>query len=244
MKINFNTQFFNKKTVTFTILLILTSSKSSSFFYDDFFERNLFSTMKTLKKNMRDFEQSIQLNCNQLQNILNTTINDASAHVINQQNSNDDAHQFYHQATSSLSFANKEKSIRMNTEKDNDTCIYTISVTDKKNNKTDDDDDDEIQDDKKIIKDLEHLESYIKKSFNNQQALTILQTCIETVKKQENLKNISWQLSHDNNHKTYIIEIDQKKQSHSTPDNDEFDYPEEKEEEFNKFSDRKKRKTR
>jgi hypothetical protein len=170
--------------------------KSFNQFHDHFFH-DVDAYTQDLKKHSENIlNQSMQPNLEQSQNGLN----------------------FYQQSTSSLSFSNQDKAIKITEQKNSTTTIYTIHVTDKK---FADDENQESMEEINNLAELQALQTYIKNNFHAKQAVSILEECINTISHEQKNKVVNIESSTDGNQKKYTIEISQKKDGIDTKPEDE-----------------------
>lgn len=117
---------------------------------------------------------------------------------------------YFQQSTNSMSFANKDKAIKIIEQKTEKTKIYTIHVTDKKPEQSN------VASQKNdTTAKLKALQAYIQKNFHAPQAIHILQECLDTIEHEDANKSITIEASAEDNQQKFIIKIDSKENAAS-----------------------------
>lgn len=207
MKINF-IQNNNLKITALAIILTLSGFQKTHAFDDDF-EVEFIKKMHTLEKNIqaafREFNHDIDA-----AKTINTPLDD-----IIQKNLADNKDQvtYYQQSSSALSFANKEKLIKISEHNNNNTIKYTIDVTDKNGQKRPTPDlsektaPEEFDLHADTTDNLKQLKIYMEKHFNSKQAMTILDDCIDALSQENNTRLINLESTCNEQQKIYSIEV-------------------------------------
>ena len=122
--------------------------------------------------------------------------------IQNQNNSH-----YYQQSSNSLSFTNKEKTIKISEQKDLQKTVYLITVTNKTTDGT------TPTEPSNTAADLQKLATYTKKAFHSQSADAILHECINALQDDQKDRVLNVETSVDGNQTTYTIKVTQKQPS-------------------------------
>ncbi|MGZ6254834.1 MAG: hypothetical protein ACXWL5_02520 [Candidatus Chromulinivorax sp.] len=214
-----------------TITLLSYNTYNMTFWGDDNFTQEI----------MQDFYNLQQ----KINNSMNRMFHDVQVSTSNLQRQFDQKNctnsqcknvQYYQQSSSSMSFANNEKAIRIATEKNNDATTYTIDVTDKVQQKNGKDND--------SLAHLKTLIEYVKEHFSSHQAIKTLHECINILEHEQKNKMVSFNQSKEANHTQYVISIqDKKENSENKESQEEYDLEENEEDGYEDKLDSRKKKS-
>ena len=198
-------------TLGMCLTLLQAHNMHASFSFNEDFEREFTERMDHLEKSIKNTETQLKESFNKLFHNLNSEIK-SSLDYANQPDfmGNQNYIKHYQQTSSSLSFANNDKAIKIMEQKDNNTKTYTIIVTDKTIDETAMQESSNKPSD--MVIELKELESYIQKTFQSKPAEKILEECITAMKEEhkDSLMNIA--SSVNGNQKKYTVEIAHKKE--------------------------------
>jgi len=205
----------NSKITALTMNLTLLSAYNLHATYNDDFEEEFRARIDSVEKNIEAVQKNMQSSLkefhNQMMQELDNRSNNFTSYVPLQNIAgSQNSIRSYQQSSSSLSFANNDKAIKIAEQKDNQSTTYVIKVTNKQadesiipasgNQKSD------------IQSELQDLESYIKKNFRSKPAEKILEECINTMTHDHKDRLINIASSTNGNEKKYTIEISHKKE--------------------------------
>ena len=205
----------NSKITALTMSLALLSTQNLKTTCNDDFEEEMLASMNRIQEQIDRAQNNMQRSLKEFHNDFFKNFDNRSNNFPSygsQQNidSNQNAMQSYQQSSSSLSFANNDKAIKIAEQKDNQSTTYVISVINKSttndaiaatNNQESD-----------IQTELQDLETYIKKNFRSKPAERILEECMKTMTQEHKDRLINIASSTDGNQKKYTIEIAHKKE--------------------------------
>ncbi len=208
MKINF-------KITALTINLALLYAQNGQASSHDDFEEEMLSSMHRMQEQIVRVQNNMQKSLKEFHNDFfkdfETRSNNFPSYT-SQQNidNNQNRLQSYQQSSSSLSFGNIDRSIKIAERKDAQSTTYIISVINKNGS---DDVITPIENQESTIQaELQDLETYIKKNFHSKPAERILEECMKTMTQEHKDRLINIASSTDGNQKKYTIEIAHKKE--------------------------------
>jgi hypothetical protein len=209
MKINF-------KITALTMNLALLYAQNGQASSHDDFEEEMLASMHRMQEQIDRVQSTMQKSLKEFHNDFfknfETRSNNFPSYTSEQKIDNNQSRlQSYQQSSSSLSFANMDKSIKIAEQKDNQSTTYIISVINK--NSPDNVITSTDNQESHIQAELQDLEIYIKKNFHSKPAERILEECMKTMTEEHKDRLINIGLSTDGNQKKYTIEIAHKKEA-------------------------------
>ncbi len=191
-------------TTTLTICYALLHANMHANTSNGNWDEEFITKMNNIQKQFQDITNHMQSTIKNVQEQIiysdnSRTATSPSGVSLNIQNHN--INHYYQQSSSSLSFANADKAIKIVEQKDNQKVTYIISITDKIPYGA------ATQEPSDIIIDLQKLASYVKKSFQSQQADKILHECINALAEEHKNRVMNVETTVEGNQTKYTIEI-------------------------------------
>ena len=205
----------NSKITALTMNFALLSSYNLHATHNDDFEEEMLAQINRIQEQIDTTQKSMRSSLKEFHNQMIQEFDNRSNNFtsyVPQQNiaGSQNSIRSYQQSSSSLSFANNDKAIKIAEQKDNQSTTYIIKVTNKQADEsmalTSDNQTSDIQ------SELQKLETYIKKNFRSKPAEKILKECINTMTHDQKDRLINITSSTNDNEKKYTIEIAHKKE--------------------------------
>ena len=206
----------NSKITVLTMNLALLSGYNLHAMPNDDFEEEFRARIDSVEKNIEAMQKNMQSSLkdfhNQMMQELDNRSNNFPSYTPQQKIAgNQHSIRSYQQSSSSLSFGNNDKAIKIAEQKDNQSTTYVIKVT----NKYADESIVPASDNQKsnIQSELQELEIYIKKNFRSKPAEKTLEECMHAMTQDHKDRLINIASSTNGNEKKYTIEIAHKKEA-------------------------------
>ncbi|MDP3788371.1 MAG: hypothetical protein Q8Q60_03600 [Candidatus Chromulinivorax sp.] len=193
----------NNKTTIVAICYALSHANIHSIQPDDF-EQEFITKMSGIQQQFQDVANKMESTLKNVREHIiyadnpRTAIDTSGLFANNIQNQN--TSRYYQQSSSSLSFMNKDKAIKIVEQKDNQKTTYLITVTDKTS-------DGATQEHSDITADVRELAGYVKKAFQSKPADKILQECIDALQEEQKDRIMNIEATTDGNQTKYTVEI-------------------------------------